>query len=305
MKIQQLRAFLEIAETGSINGAAKRLHLTQPAITRTVRELENECGVRLLERTPWGVVVTAEGNALLQRASTALRELERAEEDIAHMKGRREGKLVVGVTPIAGTAGLTNAFVEFRRRWPDVDVEFREISPAQLREQLNQRLLDLAFSAFPITGTESGVEAGALFSFDSVFATRSNGALANAASLADLQDAEWIHTDVTDMYPAYVRELFQTRQLAPPRRITRCTSYSLFYSLALQSDAVIAFTQLTLHASIISRSLVALRIPERPPSLELHLLTPPETQWTKPVQHFVECIRDVAKQRDVGPIKNP
>ncbi|WP_245641656.1 LysR family transcriptional regulator [Paraburkholderia bannensis] len=78
MKIHQLRALVEIAATGSINGAARRLHVTQPAVTKAVRDLEDECGVRLLERNPWGVVPTAEGAALLQRARTVVRELERA-----------------------------------------------------------------------------------------------------------------------------------------------------------------------------------------------------------------------------------
>lgn len=297
MKIHQLRALVEIAATGSINGAARRLHVTQPAITKAVRDLEDECGVRLFERNPWGVVPTAEGAALLQRARTVVRELERAEEDLAHLKGQRTGKLVIGVTPIAGTAGLAEAFVDFRRHWPQVSVEFRELGFNQLRESLSNRTLDLAFAAFPGNpGDESGT-IRRLFAFESVFVTRANGAFAQATSLAQLQDAEWIHTDATDSYPANIRAMFEHAGLAPPQRITRCTSYGLLYGLALNNDAVFAWTRHTLEAAELGRAFVELNLPVHPPALQLYLFAPPEAQITRPAEYFVDCILAVAAER--------
>jgi LysR family transcriptional regulator, regulator of abg operon len=298
MKIHQLRALVEIAATGTINGAARRLHVTQPAITKAVRDLEDECGVRLFERNPWGVVPTAEGEALLRRSRTVLRELERAEEDLAHLKGQREGRLVIGVTPIAGTAGLADAFADFRRHWPLVTVEFRELGFNQLREQLSNRTLDLAFAAFPANPAEHDPEAvKTLFAFDSVFVTRAQGAFARATSLAQLQDAEWIHTDATDHYPERIRAMFEREGLAPPRRVTRCTSYGLLYGLALSNDAVFAWTRHTLETAELGRAFVELALPQRPPPLQLYLYSPPEAQLTKPAEYFVDCILAVAAER--------
>ncbi|WP_322047300.1 LysR family transcriptional regulator [Paraburkholderia sp. J67] len=297
MKIHQLRALVEIAATGSINGAARRLHVTQPAVTKAVRDLEDECGVRLLERNPWGVVPTAEGAALLQRARTVVRELERAEEDLAQLKGQRTGKLVIGVTPIAGTAGLAEAFGNFRRHWPQVTVEFRELGFNQLRENLSNRTLDLAFAAFPTSPGDDTGTIRPLFAFDSVFVTRANGAFAQATSLAQVQDAEWIHTDVTDAYPTNIRAMFEREGLAPPQRITRCTSYGLLYGLALNNDAVFAWTRHTLETAELGRAFVELDLPVRPPTLRLYLFSPPEAQITKPAEYFVDCILSVAAER--------
>ncbi|KWO52327.1 LysR family transcriptional regulator [Burkholderia ubonensis] len=297
MKTHQLRTLIEVAETGSLTSAAHRLHVTQPAVTKAIRELEDELGVRLFDRNPWGVVPTAEGVALLQRARTAVREIERAAEDLAHMKGKREGRLVIGVSPISGTAGLAEAFVEFRLRWPDVTIEFVELGLNQLREQLRNRLVDLAFAAFPVNPGEDGIQMKALLSFDAVFVTRANGAFAGASSLMQLQCAEWIHTDITDNYPGYIRAMFERAGLEPPRRVTRCTSYGLFYGLTVRSDAVFAWTRHSLQQAELGRAFVELKVEERPPSLQLFLFSLPEAQLTRPAECFVDCILDVASQR--------
>ncbi|WP_321931068.1 LysR family transcriptional regulator [Paraburkholderia guartelaensis] len=297
MKIQQLRALIETAETGSIHGASRRLHLTQPAVTRAIRELENECGVQLLERHPWGMAPTAEGMTLLQRARNVVRELERAEEDLGHLRGKREGRLVVGVTPLAGMAGLVEAFVEFRRHWPRVTVEFRELEFNQLTERLGNRTIDIALAAFPVNRGEAPGIVRALFAFDSVLVTRADGKYASAKDLADLQDAEWIHTDVTDSYPEFVRGMFQDAGLAPPERITLCTSYSLFYALALKSDAVLALNLLALNETVVGRSFVELSIEPAPPPSQLFLLSPPDAQLTKPAEHLIDCILKISEVR--------
>ncbi|WP_175772113.1 LysR family transcriptional regulator [Paraburkholderia phenazinium] len=289
MKIHHLRALVAVATSGSINGAAKALYVTQPAITKAVRELETEFGVRLLERNQWGVVPTAEGEALLSRARTVVREMERAEEDMAHLKGLRDGSLVVGITPIVGTTGLTEALIEFRQRWPRVTLEFRELGFNQLNEQLRNRTLDLAFAAFARPMAESG-SVKEMFSFETVFVTRANSIYAGAESLEALQDAEWIHTDVTDNYPGFIREIHERAGLAPPRCITRCTSYALFYSLTLNLDAVFAWTRHSLSETELGRSFVRLNLPVAPPPLQLYLLSPPEAQLTRPAQYLLDCI---------------
>jgi len=295
MKIQQLRALVAIASSGSINGAAKALHVTQPAVTKAMQELEADFGVRLLERNPRGVVPTAEGEVLLRRAKTVVRELERAQEEMAQIKGAREGTLVIGITPIAGTAGMTEAFIAFRRHWPLVKVEFRELGFNQLNEQLRNRTLDLAFGAFSKPPT---VEAGTvkeLVAFETTFVTRAGSAYADAASLEALQSAEWIHTDVTDAYPAYVEAMYRASDLAPPLRITRYTSFALFYALTFNTDAVCNWTRHSLESTAQGRTLIALDLPVEPPPLHLYLLSPPAAQLTRPAEYFVHCITQTTR----------
>jgi LysR family transcriptional regulator, regulator of abg operon len=289
MKFHQLRALVAVVSTGSINGAAKALFVTQSAITKAVRELEAEFGVRLLERNSQGMVPTAEGLALVSRARTVVREMERAEEDMAHLKGARDGRLVIGITPIVGATGLTEAFVEFRERWPLVTVEFRELDSNHLKEQLHDRTLDLACIA-SWTQPEDSEHLEEVFSFESVFATRANGVHANADSLDALQDAEWIHTDVTDRYPALIRSIHERAGLPAPRRITRCTSYALFYRLAAYTDAVFSWTLHALKETPFGQSFVPLRLPVTPPSQRLYVMSPQYSRLTRPAEYFLHCI---------------
>lgn len=289
MKIHHLRALVAIASTGSINGAAKALYVTQPAITKAVRELETEFGVRLLERNPWGVVPTAEGMALVSRARTVVREMERAEEEMAHLKGLRDGNLVIGVTPIVGTTGLTEAFVAFRQRWPQVTLEFRELGYNQLHEQLRNRTLDLAFAAFSRLVSDPG-NVRQMLTFDTAFITRAQSPYAPVTSLEALQEAEWIHTDVTENYPDFIRAMFERSRLEPPRRITRCTSYALYYSLMTSTDAIFTWTTHSLESNALGQRFTRITLPVAPPPLQLYLLASHESQLTRPAEYFVHCI---------------
>lgn len=304
MKIHHLRALVATADTGSINAAARSLHITQPAVTKALRELEDEFGVLLLKRNQWGVAPTPEGTVLLDRARAIVREMARAEEDMAHLKGSRDGHLIVGVTAIAGTAGMTEAFLEFRKRWPDVNVEFRELGMHQLSEQLNNGTLDLAFGALSTPLGRIGY-ARELFAFEMAFVTRRNGRHAAVATLEALRDAEWIHTDVTEGYPTFVREMYREAGLNPPERITRCTSYALFYSLTLYTDAVFAWTVHSLSESVLSQQFVPLRLPRTPPMLSLYLLSSPESQLTRPAQYFLDCIHSTLAGRKLAGTVTP
>jgi len=99
IKQYQLRALVAIADCGSIRSAAESLHLTQPAITKAIRDLEAELGLMLLVRGARGVTLTAEGRVLLARARMIGRELERAEEELRALKeflDRDVGGLLLG-----------------------------------------------------------------------------------------------------------------------------------------------------------------------------------------------------------------
>src|SRR5438093_1011742 len=82
MRLSQIRDFLAVVEAGGIRAAARKLGVSQPAITRSVRGLEAELRTRLLQRTPTGVVPTQSGRAFVARARAAQAELRKAEEEV-------------------------------------------------------------------------------------------------------------------------------------------------------------------------------------------------------------------------------
>src|SRR5258708_11261073 len=98
MKLHQLSALVTAVETGSLRRAAEKMRLSQPALSRSIRELEREVGVKLIDRTARGVAATVYGKALIMRGKLVDAELRQARDDIAHLRAATQGDLPIGVT---------------------------------------------------------------------------------------------------------------------------------------------------------------------------------------------------------------
>ena len=95
MKLNALRDFLTVAERGGLRAAARQLGLPQPALTRSIQELEKELGVPLFERSAKGVTLTPMGSAFLRRANAVRSELQKAKDEIDQLRGQTHGSLRV------------------------------------------------------------------------------------------------------------------------------------------------------------------------------------------------------------------
>ena len=99
LNLRRIRAFIAVAELKSVSEAARRLNMTPPAISKSLRELELSLDASLLHRTPKGMLLSPAGEAFFFRAKLALSELEQGAEDIATLKGMAGNRIVVGALP--------------------------------------------------------------------------------------------------------------------------------------------------------------------------------------------------------------
>lgn len=150
MEIRQLRYFVAIVEEGGFSRAAERLHISQPPLSIQIRNLEDELGVRLLERNNRGVSLTAAGSVFYEEAQATLARLEHARVKTQQTDRGDIGMLSVGFVSIADYSILPPALKSFRTDFPMVEVQLHELTTdAQIRE-LRATRLDLGIALAPV-----------------------------------------------------------------------------------------------------------------------------------------------------------
>lgn len=118
------RAFLEVAKAGSFTGAAKRLRATQPTISRRIESLERHLGVRLFDRLPSGVVLTAEGETVLETARHIEDALIDTRRRVLGSDQRLEGTVRISLTEGLATYWFSPRLGRFQEAYPTISVEF-------------------------------------------------------------------------------------------------------------------------------------------------------------------------------------
>jgi LysR family hca operon transcriptional activator len=142
MELRHLRYFAAVAAHGSFNRASQILHLTQPALSRQVKDLEEEIGVPLLVRGTNSVTLTAIGESFYEDARDLLA---RADKAIQRARGERSTEIVrVGYMPTSGHGIMAIALKKFQAARPRVRVELSELVPAELRKAAQEGRVDVA-----------------------------------------------------------------------------------------------------------------------------------------------------------------
>ena len=141
---RQIEAFLSIASHGSLGRAADAMHVTQPALSRIVRRLEEEVGAPLFERTSRGMLLTAFGQALLPRATLIQQEAWHAAEEIHAMRGLAKGTIRVGAIGSVASSILPRAIAAVLARWPGLRIEVVEGVWDRLADALLRHEIDIA-----------------------------------------------------------------------------------------------------------------------------------------------------------------
>lgn len=141
MNLHHLSVFFAIAETGSLTASARRLHISQPALSRELKAFESRLGVTLFERHAKGMRLTQAG-AVLRQYAERLFELERAAEAaMGEIAGATRGRLSIGASNTIGTYVLPSVLAAFRREHPQVHVSLFVGNT----EQVSQGVVDMRF----------------------------------------------------------------------------------------------------------------------------------------------------------------
>ncbi|MET0632888.1 MAG: LysR family transcriptional regulator [Xanthobacteraceae bacterium] len=143
MKLHDLHVLMAVVQAGSMNKAAALLHTTQPAISRSITELERAIGVRLLDRNPRGVEPTSYGRALLDGGAAMFDDLRQAVKNIEFMADPTAGEVRIACNPILATSFVSAIVDRLSRRHPRIRFHVL-VKPAEaLHRDLSERTVDL------------------------------------------------------------------------------------------------------------------------------------------------------------------
>jgi DNA-binding transcriptional LysR family regulator len=141
--LRQFEVFLAVAKAGSFRAAAEAMHLSQPALSQHVAEMERELGARLFDRLGRKVALTEAGRILEDHAHRLFASLASAREAVAELNGLKRGSLVLGASTTPGIYVLPGMIAAFQEKYPGVALSLRIANSALIEEQIRRNELDL------------------------------------------------------------------------------------------------------------------------------------------------------------------
>ncbi|KPY90118.1 Transcriptional regulator, LysR family [Pseudomonas syringae pv. tomato] len=183
MNIKQLRAFLAVAQHLSFAQAGERLNLSQPALSLTIKGLEEDLGGQLLTRTTRNVGLTPEGETLLPLARQLLADWDNTEELLRQRFTLQMGRVSIAAMPSFAGNLLPAALKVFRGRYPRVNVAVHDVINEQVLEMVRHRRVELGIGFEP--------ESSSALLFTPFYTDRFVAVVARDSPLAELGEVSW------------------------------------------------------------------------------------------------------------------
>ncbi|MDB5774957.1 MAG: Transcriptional regulator, LysR family [Herbaspirillum sp.] len=143
IKFRHLQCFLTVARQRSLQKASEILSITQPAVSKTIKELEEILQVRLFDRDRKGTVLTRQGETFYEHAEAIMNALQQATNSMAQVRAYSDTMIQIGAAPSLTPYFLPEVLLEFRRRAANVQVSLRTSTTAHLMRQLLEREFDM------------------------------------------------------------------------------------------------------------------------------------------------------------------
>lgn len=295
MRIQTLRALICVHERGSLRAAAQELHMSQPALTLAIQQLESELGCQLLLRTKRGVSLTAFGLALLPRASLIVSESSRVQEEMAQMRGDWGGRVRLASSPAVALSVLPHALRPFMSKYPKVQVHCIEGTYPAIAPALRDGTLDFAVTPFREEDLEPGLSADPLYRAEVVIVANKQHPLARATRLQQLQQARWAHATVTRGPGAVIDDAFRAAGLEPPQPVMIFESLLALPEVVANSDLVATLPRRLLGRGHAWDQLCVIPVKDKLPTLNLAVLQRASQALTPAANELLGWIRQVAR----------
>lgn len=214
---RRLRHFLAVYDMRSIGQAAEKLYVTQPALSKSIRQLEDDLKIKLFDRTPLGVVPTVFGELLAQHAKVIRSEMRHAELEIAGLRGAVRGQVNIGVGPSIAASLMPAAARHLRTQRPGIQLTVVEGLVDTLIPALRRGELDLAVGSWPrVSDGDLSTEALIQDQLCVVCGTHHPLVGKQRVELGDLLEYPWALPPESQRWRQLLGETFLAQGLSPP-----------------------------------------------------------------------------------------
>ncbi len=226
LKIRQLVFFEAVCDAGSMLKAGEFLNITQPTLSKTIKELEAMFGTTLFERTNRGIELTIYGSCLRKHSKRLLSHLRFMSDDLNALKQADSGHVVIGTLISASAKLLPKAVALLKQESPGILITIKEGTNEVLMPALANGELDIVLGRIPSPQNYQGINHVVLYneSISAVVGIQHPLAEASQLQLKDLIDYPWILPVLESPVRSTVEQLFRTSGLATPDNIVESLS---------------------------------------------------------------------------------
>lgn len=296
IKIRHLAAFCETLRAGSLKGAAGRLHLTQSAVSKSIKDLETILGVVLLERNRGGIALTPEGEVFRGFAEQGLNAVRNGLTSLQALASGRDAPVRLGALPSVAADFLPTVVTRFSKAAPSTPLTVHDGSIDALIDRLRAGEIDLVVGRSGRTEIMAGVSFTQLYSEQVIFAAAADHPYAKADTLAALNDALVLYPPpdaaIRPLVDAFLTETHGT--LLPKTLETVSSAFGRAMTLG-PSKAVWIISQGVVARDIAAGRMVRLPVVTDAMAGLVGVMARSEDEPTPGVRLFRQCLLDTAK----------
>ena len=267
MKYHHLAAFDHVVRSGGIRAAARSLGLTQGAVTKALRELEQSVGMPLVTRGARGVTLTEVGTHLAQRARAISMHMDAAREDVRQLRQEGAGRVRAGISAVLVETILPSVIACFRNRLPRAQLLISEATLPLSARAVRDGSLDFVVAGLGTTLGEADLISDNFAMVPKQLAVCRGNKLADTRNLAELMASPWVlPSEPTDRHDPMCG-FFEAAGLEPPRDVILSTTLHGAVSIVASSDMITALPVPVLALPHVRSRVVAVPIGQKlPPS---------------------------------------
>lgn len=300
LKLRHLRLIDAIAEAQSISSAAAKLHITQPAVSKALREAEDILGIRLFERGPNGLSLTPYGQTVVAHSRVIQSEIRHVSEEISALSSGTSGMVTIGALLVSLPFLIPTALRLLRERQISAPVRIVEGDQESLLSQLRAGGVDFVVGRFPPIEKDQRLRQEVLIYEPIVVVAGARHPLAKKKRVShqDLAEADWIFPPPASVVHGSVMQLFTQYGLSKPSGYIETTSFLMARTLMIENGMVAALPRSVIARDVSSGSLRPLNVRFPQGSLAVGITTTLDKRLPAAAVHMMQCLRDAARMHD-------